>query len=530
MAYLTSEKYKKQIYAESSYSDLRIYINDTLIDSDYVMDVKFDDSCFEDEYFTLGSAIIQNIVLKLDNVCLPCPINEIENFRLVYGLELDDGTMEWIPIGEYELGKEPDTAYSDYTTFTLYDYMNKFDIEYDGSHLVPCTREQLVEDMCRKVGIELATPLFLGHDRMVNSFDNTIKAKQYLSFISERAGGFAKVGRDKRLYIKSYADVDVIELTEEQSASAVINSFDEIKVITKVLYEDALNKWEFGSDDGLVVRLSQLNPFSITEDEVREIYNKLNGLTFQSLDVKMWGDPAIDTGDIISVYGYRTFVQKSWQYNNGFFGSYKANLKDSGTISNVEKISADVQLRKVKSTLNEITGEIDIITADIRGNESNIAEIRADLTNINMKVEDTSQNLENNYLDKNQIDAISSTNNENIELLRQAVEESISSTQVQINVINEKVENGSTKIRTNTGFTFDDDGMKIAKEGEEMSSLVDNTGLYVKRDEDNVLVANNDGVETENLKVRTYFTIGTNSRLEDYKEVRTAIFYIGGVR
>lgn len=530
MAYLTSQLYKNKIYAESSYSDLKIYINNIEIDTDYVMDLKFDDSCFEDECFTLGSAIIQNIVLKLDNECLPCPINEIETFRLVYGLQLEDETMEWIPIGEYELGKEPDTAYSEYTTFTLYDYMNKFDIEYDGSHLVPCTREQLVEDMCRKVGIELATPLFLGHDRMVNSFDNTIKAKQYLSFISERAGGFAKIGRDKRLYIKSYADVDVIELSNSDSASAVINSFDEIKVITKVSYEDALNKWEFGSDDGLVVRLSQLNPFHITEDEVRDIYNKLNGLTFQSLDVKMWGDPAIDTGDMISVYGYRTFVQKSWQYNNGFFGSYKANLKDSGTISNVEKISADVQLRKVKSTLNEITGEIDIITADIRGNESNIAEIRADLSNINMKVEETSENLENNYLDKNQINSMASTSNENIELLRQAVEESISSTQVQINVINEKVENGTTKIRTNTGFTFDDDGMKIAKEGEEMSSLVDNTGLYVKRDEDNVLVANNDGVETENLKVRTYFTIGTNSRLEDYKEVRTAIFYIGGVR
>ena len=123
---------------------------------------------------------------------------------------------------------------------------------------------------------------------------------------------------------------------------------------------------------------------------------------------------------------------------------------------------------------------------------------------------------------------ISSTNNENIELLRKAVEESISSTQLQINVINESIINGTTKVRTNTGYTFDDEGMKIAKDGEEMSSKTTNKGFFVNRDEEEVLGADNTGVRTENLYVRKYLSIGTNSRLEDYKTVRTACFHIGG--
>ena len=274
--------------------------------------------------------------------------------------------------------------------------------------------------------------------------------------------------------------------------------------------------------------MSSENPFLITETEFNTIFNSINGLSFQSIDLKMWGDPAYDTGDIIEVLGMRSFIQKKWSYQYGFTGNYKTTLKESSTISNVEKISNNTNIRKIKSTLNDITGEIEIITEDVSDNKSNIAEMRLDLNSINLRVEETSENLASNYLTKDETEAMASTNNENIDLLRQAVEQSTSSTQMQINIINEEISNGITKIRTNTGFTFDDDGMKIAKEGEEMSSLVDNTGLYVKRDTEDVLVANNEGVETENLKVRNYLTIGRNSRFEDYKEVRTACFYIGG--
>lgn len=528
MAYATSTAYKNKIYAEDSSCDLKIYVNNTEIDSDYVREVKLDDSVFESDSFTLGSAIIQKVTLKLDNSCLPCLPSEITNVRIDFILDIGNTQTETIPIGLYELGSDPDTSSDDYTILNLYDYMNRFDKEYNGKNIVPCTRYELLEDMCEYCGVELGSTEFLNSDIMVNTYDSTIKAKTYLSFISERAGGFAKIGRDGKLYIKSFSDVDVIQVSGTDTASVNINSCDPLKTITKLIYEDATNKWEFGNNDGLVIYLSDENPFTITETEVNSIFNSINGLSFQSVDLKMWGDPAYDTGDIIEVLGMRSFIQKKWNYQYGFIGNYKSTLKESNSISNVEKISNKTNIRKIKSTLNEITGEIEIITEDVSDNKSNIAEIKLDLNNINLKVEETSENLATNYLNKDEVEAMSGTNNENIELLRQSVEQSMSSTQLQINVINEEISNGITKIKTNTGFTFDDEGMKIAKEGEEMSSMVDNTGLYVKRDTEDVLVANNEGVETENLKVRNYLTIGRNSRFEDYKEVRTACFYIGG--
>ena len=114
-------------------------------------------------------------------------------------------------------------------------------------------------------------------------------------------------------------------------------------------------------------------------------------------------------------------------------------------------------------------------------------------------------------------------------MLKQAVEQKISATDLTI-AVRREIDNGVSQIVTNTGYRFDDDGLNISKEGEEMSNLLDNNGMFVKRDNDEVLGADATGVRTENLKVRKYLEMGLNSRFEDYKSDRTGCFYTGGVR
>lgn len=87
-------------------------------------------------------------------------------------------------------------------------------------------------------------------------------------------------------------------------------------------------------------------------------------------------------------------------------------------------------------------------------------------------------------------------------------------------------------VTTTTGYTFNADGLTIYKEGEEIKSLLDNTGMRVTRSDAEVLTANNIGVNAINLTARQYLIVGGNSRFEDYMdetgEKRTACFYIGG--
>ena len=91
-------------------------------------------------------------------------------------------------------------------------------------------------------------------------------------------------------------------------------------------------------------------------------------------------------------------------------------------------------------------------------------------------------------------------------------------------------QDGVEQVVTTTGFRLDSDGLNISKSGEEMSNLLDNTGMYVKRSGEDILVANNKGVEATNLHAKTYLIIGSGngrSRIEDYGTNRTGVFWIG---
>lgn len=86
------------------------------------------------------------------------------------------------------------------------------------------------------------------------------------------------------------------------------------------------------------------------------------------------------------------------------------------------------------------------------------------------------------------------------------------------------------EVETKTGYRFDAEGLKISKAGEEMSNMIDNTGMYVTRSGEDILVANNAGVTAVNLHAKTYLIIGAGngrSRLEDYGTSRTGVFWVG---
>ena len=87
-----------------------------------------------------------------------------------------------------------------------------------------------------------------------------------------------------------------------------------------------------------------------------------------------------------------------------------------------------------------------------------------------------------------------------------------------------------SKVTTQTGFTFDERGLTISKEGTSMENLLDESGMYVKRSGEILLQADRDGVKAVDVSVGNYLIVGDHARFEDYSsaddEKRTACFWI----
>ena len=87
---------------------------------------------------------------------------------------------------------------------------------------------------------------------------------------------------------------------------------------------------------------------------------------------------------------------------------------------------------------------------------------------------------------------------------------------------------GASKIKTAMGYTFDDNGLRIARSGQTMENLLDNTGMKVTRGGEPILQADHRGVEAVDVTVRNYLVVGSHARLEDYPGGRTACFWLEG--
>lgn len=91
-------------------------------------------------------------------------------------------------------------------------------------------------------------------------------------------------------------------------------------------------------------------------------------------------------------------------------------------------------------------------------------------------------------------------------------------------------EEGTKRVETETGFTFDEQGLTISKEGTRMENLLNEQGMYVKRGTEVILKADQEGVTAVDVTVHNYLIVGDHARFENYSSgtdsSRTACFWI----
>ena len=184
-----------------------------------------------------------------------------------------------------------------------------------------------------------------------------------------------------------------------------------------------------------------------------------------------------------------------------------------------EQIGADANINiKLDEVKNNVSGQIGNVTTEIKHiTEAQQNSEQIILSALEKKVE-TSDFETYQQEQKSELEILSNQINITVTETEQKIKDAV---------------DGIDSVTTSTGYTFGADGLRIAKQGEQMENKLDNTGMYVTRDNVPILTANNQGVTALNLTAHQYLIVGQNSRFEDYTgdggEARTGCFWIGGV-
>ena len=271
------------------------------------------------------------------------------------------------------------------------------------------------------------------------------------------------------------------------------------------------------------------NPFWDLRDDLsillQEGIERIGGLTINQFDTEWRGNYLLEIGDKIDMVTKDNDVVTSYLLNDSllFDGALSQHTEWSYADQDIETAETAVNLgtalNHTYAKVDKINRRIDLVASEVTANGESIAALQVNTDSISASVTE---------IEKTTTEAIEGINGD-LETITKKVDATMTSEEVTIQ-IQKEIDNGVTKVETSTGFTFDENGLTIDRSDSEMKTTVTEDGMTVYRNDEAVLVANNEGVKAEDLHATTYLIIGNYSRFEDYEkngEARTGCFWIG---
>lgn len=268
------------------------------------------------------------------------------------------------------------------------------------------------------------------------------------------------------------------------------------------------------------------NPFWDLREDIGTLVNNalaaIGGLTINQFECEWRGNPLLEIGDKIALetkdgstvfsYVFDDTIEYDGSLKQATRWSYEED--DAETASNPTSLG-DV-LKQTYAKVDKANKEISLVASETAENKEAISALQLNTESINAsvsKVQETTTSA---------LDGV----NEELATLTSKIDAAITAEDVTLQ-ISSALENGVTKVETTTGFKFNEDGLTVSKSGSEMTTTITEDGMTVYRDEEAVLIADNEGVKAEDLHATTYLIVGKNSRFEDFGDNRTGCFWIG---
>lgn len=271
------------------------------------------------------------------------------------------------------------------------------------------------------------------------------------------------------------------------------------------------------------------NPFWELREDVDTLVDNalaaMGDITINQFTCEWRGNPALEPGDKIAFVAKDNSIVTSYLLNDtltfegGLAETTQWNYTENESETESNPTSLGDALRQTYARVDKANKQVELMVKDVQANTDSISSLILNTDSIAASV----QKIETQ--NEEELNSI----NEDINTLIQKVDAQITAEDIKLEIQSE-LSNGVSSVQTNTGFTFNDEGLTVSKSGSEMTTQITEDGMAVYRDSEEVLTADNQGVVAYNLHAKTYLIIGETSRFEDYEkdgETRTGCFWIG---
>lgn len=367
---------------------------------------------------SIGNTCSSSVTFSIYNPEITLENKDITIFEGVKG----NSGIEYVQIGIFTVTKEESNG--EYTKYTAYDKMYKAEKGYFSELTYPGTDKAILEEICTKLGIQLATSITSTHT--ITDKPQGYTMREMIGYMAMLQGGNAAINSDGNLEIKWYKDSGYVLDGHQYYQQGVTFTTSKDFTIRKL----TCNNTKSGDKETSTITsgsgttgLSFANPF-MTQANLNEIYKKIGGFQFRPLTVKFVGDWRLEVGDIITVnkggVDYKVpIMQITHECDGGLMDTvtsigqsdtensniasgpitkqmerYYADLVliNKAVIENADITSANIEsLKAHQAYIDQLkANKIEAITADIVNltaskatiNEANIAKLQADYAQV----------------------------------------------------------------------------------------------------------------------------------------------------
>lgn len=384
----------------------------------------------------------------------------------------------------------------------------------------PYTLGTFADMVCQACGVTLKETDLPNGDFAVGKFyANGVTGRHLMRWIGELTGRFCRCTCDGQLEFAWYRENPVSIGQGERYYFQNGLSFEKYQVapIDGVQINggdlDVGTRYPEGAAENAYVLTG--NPLAVANTAgsligiAQTLYEQLQGITYTPCRIALPAAFDIQAGDILTVQDrdgkeFSTYVMTKNQSGS------KDQLESTGSAKRNSAISAGaMSYQALSGKVMNLSVTVDGLKAENREAEGKAAGLKLDVEGISSEVSRQQTQMETV---KNQLTQLEQTG----EALN-----------LRVRTLTEQ---GTQKVTTQTGFTFDEKGLTISKSGTSMENLLDESGMYVKRSGEVLLQADQEGVKAVDVSVGNFLIVGDHARFEDFSSAedakRTACFWI----